>query len=367
MNLEKKGVVVLDLPPGEGNPRNSEGAFLELRDGRLMFAYSRFVGRSHSDDAVAQIVARYSRDGGETWSEDEVIDTPDRHGALNLMSVSILRLNNGDIGLFYVVRYGWHDTRLRLFRSSDEGKTWSDPVVCVPGPGYYVTNNDRVVRLSSGRLVVPAALHKMRSDSTTDWRSFDSRGTVYVYLSDDDGRTWREANNAVALHVRHTRSGLQEPGIVELANGVLWMYCRTDLGRQYEAFSWDGGETWSAPEPSQFTSPCSPLSVKRNPHTGHLLAVWNPIPDYTGRRIERHSWGRTPLIGAISRDEGATWESHFALETEEDRGGYCYTAIHFTDEAVLFAYCAGEPEDGICLSRLRIRKVPLAEVDPQGK
>ncbi|MBQ3749562.1 MAG: YhcH/YjgK/YiaL family protein, partial [Kiritimatiellae bacterium] len=28
----------LDLPPGPGNPRNSEGAFLPLRDGRIMFA-----------------------------------------------------------------------------------------------------------------------------------------------------------------------------------------------------------------------------------------------------------------------------------------------------------------------------------------
>ena len=28
----------LELPPGPNNPRNSEGAFMPLKDGRIMFA-----------------------------------------------------------------------------------------------------------------------------------------------------------------------------------------------------------------------------------------------------------------------------------------------------------------------------------------
>ena len=37
-----KGVHIgLELPPGPNNPRNSEGAFMPLKDGRIMFAYSR--------------------------------------------------------------------------------------------------------------------------------------------------------------------------------------------------------------------------------------------------------------------------------------------------------------------------------------
>lgn len=367
MELQKKGKAVLDLRPGEGNPRNSEGAFLNLRDGRIMFAYSRFEGESHNDDAKAAIAVRYSADGGETWSNDQILARPERHQALNIMSVSLLRLANGDIGLFYMIRYGWHDARLHLFRSSDEGDTWGDAICCVPGPGYYVTNNDRVVRLSSGRLLVPAALHKMRGNSTTDWSSFDSRGTAYVFYSDDDGMSWQESRNGCSLKVPHSRSGLQEPGIVELKNGTLWMYARTDLGRQYEAFSFDGGETWSEAGPSQFTSPNSPLSVKRIPQTGDLLAIWNPIPNFVTRKLEKHSWGRAPLIGAISQDVGKSWSGHFAVEREEDRGGYCYTAIHFTEDAVLLAYCAGEPEDGSCLSRLKITKLGLPELYDDGK
>ena len=64
----------LELPPGPNNPRNSEGAFMPLKDGRIMFAYSRYYGKSSSDHATADIAARYSSDKGRTWTtNDEII------------------------------------------------------------------------------------------------------------------------------------------------------------------------------------------------------------------------------------------------------------------------------------------------------
>lgn len=360
--LHKKGNVVLDLRPSIGNPRNSEGAFLELKDGKLLFVYSRFIGDSSGDTGLACLAGRCSNDGGNTWSDDFIVATPEEHQAINIMSVSLLRMLNGDIGLFYLIRYGWHDTRIHLRRSADEGKSWGEPVCCIPGPGYYVTNHDRVVRLSNGRLIIPAAFHRMRGDSKTDLKSFDGKGVAYFFLSDDDGAAWREARSCCAMPVPRSISGLQEPGVIELNDGKLWAWCRTDMGYQYEMFSTDGGETWSVPVPSAFTSPCSPLSLKRMPDTGFLLAVWNPIPNYQTRMFERHTGGRTPLVGAISRNEGRTWGDFFAIEQEDGRGGYCYTAIHFSGDSVWLAYCAGEPEDGNRLSRLRIRKMMLSDI-----
>lgn len=355
--MNKKGRLVLSLGPAKGNPRNSEGAFLDLNDGRIMFAYSHYVGTSFSDDATACIAVCYSSDEGDTWTKPKIIEKPETYGAINIMSVSLLRLGDGDVGLFYLLRFGWHDTRLHLFRSSDEGNTWSEPVCCVSEPGYYVTNNDRVIRLTSGRLVAPMALHRRQTNRTVDHYSLDRRGMVYCYLSDDDGKTWRESRNNCTLSVANSSSGLEEPGIVELKNNALWMYCRTDLGRQYESFSIDEGETWSTAVPSAFTSPKSPLSVKRNPYTDDLLAIWNPIPNYQTRAFEKHTMGRTPLIGAISKDEGKTWDDHFLVAGEEDGGGYCYTAIHFTKKSVLLAYCAGKAEDEISLARLNITRI----------
>ncbi|RKN84516.1 sialidase family protein [Paenibacillus ginsengarvi] len=358
-----QGNVVLDLRPGPGNPRNSEGAFLDLADGRLLFVYSRFIGESSGDAALACLVKRTSNDEGETWSSDEIVARPDEHDAMNIMSVSLQRMQNGDIGLFYLIRFGLHDTRLHLRRSTDEGKTWGEAICCVPGPGYYVTNNDRVIRLASGRLVIPAAYHKVRGESKTDFRSFDGRGVAHFYLSDDDGATWREARNFCVLPYSRTKSGLQEPGVIELSGGRLWAWARTDVGCQYGMMSADGGETWSPAEPTPFSSPNSPLSMKRIPATDWLLAVWNPIPDYLTREYPKISGGRTPLVGALSHDEGMTWTNLFAVEQEEN-GGFCYTAIHFTSDSVLLAYCAGELEDKSRLARLKVRKIRLSEMIP---
>jgi hypothetical protein len=354
------GRIVLELPPRPGNPRNSEGAFAELREGRLLFVYSHFLGESGSDHAKARLAARLSDDGGETWSDDTFIVIPREAEAMNVMSVSLLRLGNGDLGLFYLLRFSWHEMRMWLQRSTDDGRTWGEPVNCMPAGGYYVVNNDRVVRLASGRLVIPAARHPARADrneaAAVDWRAIAT-----FFLSDDDGRTWRESADYCTLPVVHTKSGLQEPGVVEMPDGRLWAWARTDLGRQYEMFSADRGATWSLPAPSRFTSPNSPLSMKRLPASERFLAIWNPAPAYETRPLARPGGDRTPLVIATGVSASGKWGAARLLEGPgEPTAGYCYTAIHFTRDAVLLAYCAGGEADQSRLARLRIRKIALA-------
>ncbi len=343
--------IVLRLRHRRNNPRNSEGSFATLADGRILFAYSRYYGTSWSDHATADIAARTSADGGRSWTPDDRILVKNE-GRCNVMSGSLLRLQDGRLALFYARKNGLRDCRLRLRLSSDEGRGWGAPTLCIPSPGYYVVNNDRVVQLRGGRLVAPAAYHRCK------WwgKEIDLRGIAMCFLSDDRGRTWRESKDWWALPIRST-SGLQEPGVVELRDGRLYGYSRTDCGCQYEFFSEDGGETWSAPRPSPFRSPCSPLSIKRIPATGHLLAVWN---DHRGRRPppRKSSWGRTPLALAISRDEGATWQAPRVVESDPARG-FCYTAVHFTADAVLLAYCCGGRGGGV-LQDACIRRLPLA-------
>lgn len=354
------GRIIADLAPGPGNPRNSEGAFAGLRDGGILLVYSRFDGESFSDHAKARLAARRSADGGRTWSADEFIATPGEEDAMNLMSVSLLRLGNGDLGLFYLVRRSWLDMRMVLRRSADDGRTWGPSVVCMPGAAYYVVNNDRVVRLTSGRLVIPAALHRRRGDRN-ETRSVDWRGIASFYLSDDDGRTWREAPGLVTLPVVHSNSGLQEPGVVELPDGRLWGWARTDLGRQYEFFSADGGETWTVASPSRFTSPNSPLSIKRLPGSAQLLAIWNPAPAYETRELRAPGGDRTPLVLAVGPGPTGKWTPARVIDGPgEPTAGYSYTAIHFTGESVLLAYCAGGEADRNRLTRLRLREIPLA-------
>jgi hypothetical protein len=95
------------------------------------------------------------------------------------------------------------------------------------------------------------------------------------------------------------------------------------------------------------------------------LAVWND-PGALGNKIApgetdwtSSSWGRTPLVAAISGDEGVTWARPQILEDDPVRG-FCYTAIHRVGEAVLLAYCCGGRGTAV-LQDLCIRRLALSD------
>lgn len=343
--------VVLELPPGPGNPRNSEGAFLPLKDGRIIFAYSRYYGDSASDHAAADIAARYSSDNGETWTtSDEIIVK--NHGGMNVMSVSLLRLQSGEIALFYLRKDSTRDCRPVMRRSFDEGRTWSEPVECITDEiGYYVLNNDRVIQLKSGRLLFAVSNH------TASDGKFTHDSVVVTYYSDDNGKTWcRGKMTLEVMGADKCRRWAQEPGVVECSDGTILLWIRTNVGSQYFSRSSDGGETWSRPEPSVLVSPAAPATIKRLP-TGDLLAIWNDHGARPEMKTRGPAWAhgaRTPLAAAISRDDGETWGASRLLE-DDPNGWFCYTALQPLDDGtVLLGYCAYGG-----LAHSRIAKVPV--------
>ena len=349
--------IVHQLDPSPENPRNSEGSFVTLKSGRIIFAYSRFTGGG-SDNDNSDVAVTTSDDGGKTWSEPEIL-VPNS-GEMNCMSVSFLRLADGRIALMYDIKNGFHDCRPRMVFSTDEAATWSEPVEPIQAPGYFVVNNDRLVQTGTGRLIVPAALHRMKGFDPRSWESFDGRGIAMWFVSDDGGATWHESKSWWALPVPGT-SGMQETGVVELERGRLFSWCRTSTGYQWGMRSRDDGETWSPPQPTRFVSPCSPLSIKRIPGTEKLLAVWNDTSGRFGTPApDPGSGGRTPLVCALGdTKEAVEWTNHKLLEDDPERG-FCYTAIHFTEDAVLLAYCAGgKKPTGSVLNTTRIRWVSL--------
>ncbi len=352
------GKIILDLPPKKNNPRNSEGAFLKLADGTIMFAYSRFRGNHGGDDMDADIVALYSNDNGETFGASKVLFTKEELDAKNIMSVSMLRIDEDTIAVFYMVRMGFHDLRAVIRLSKDEGRTFAAAKYCINYPGYFVVNNDRIIRLSNGRILIPAAYHRCIGPDPIAWESFNGKGVARFFYSDDIGKTFHESPEFGALNVP-TKTGLQEPGIIELDDGHLYCYCRTDLGFQYESHSYDFGMSWEPFVQSQFASPISPLSIKKVPGKNIFVAVYNPKTAPDDR--PSYTWGRTPLILRTSDDNCKTFKESIILD-DDPESGYCYTALHFTDDALLLAYCAGGQNDGCCLNRLRIRKIMYSEI-----
>lgn len=344
----------LTLAPGPGNPRNSEGDFIRLNDGRLMLVYTRFTS-GDSDNAAASLVARFSADEGRTWTTDDV-EIVKNDGDWNVMSVSLLRLQSGGIALFYLRKNSVVDCRPVLRISTDEGRSWSEPTVCITDEiGYYVLNNDRVVQLSSGRLVAPVALHGRAGKAKPRIVNGHIMGRIMCYVSDDHGKTWRRSDSVLTATDRNGEQLVtQEPGVVELKDGSLMMFVRSNAGSQLLSFSKDAGTTWSELKPSNIISPISPASIKRIPKTGDLLLAWNNHDNVD----DVHKGKRTPFHVAISRDEGKTW-SKVKVLANDPHGWYCYTAITFVGSDVLLGHCAGDRSKG----KLNTTKVTRFSLD----
>ncbi|RLD36739.1 MAG: hypothetical protein DRI73_00080 [Bacteroidetes bacterium] len=337
-NKEPGKEITLRLEPQEGNPRNSEGDFIKLKDGKILFIYTHFTSGT-GDNASAHLAGRYSNDNGKTWTKEDVIILSNE-GSMNIMSVSLLRLESSEIALFYLRKNSETDCIPFMRISTDEAKTWSEPVRCMDTEGYHVVNNDRFVQLQNGRIIFPSSLHEAPA-----W----ANGKIICYYSDDGGISWNSSQQVA----NPENIVLQEPGIIELKNGKLMMFCRTGSGVQYFSFSDDQGMTWTPIEAGNIRSPLSPASIERIPSTGDLLLVWN-----NNFKQGRDGGKRTPFNLAISRDEGETWQKIKTIESDP-AGWYCYTAIEFTEKYVLLGHCAGDTRTNNGLSTIHITRLSL--------
>lgn len=334
----------LVVPATPDNPRNTEADIALLRDGRLLLAWSDFYSDHMEDHAPARISAMISEDLGRTWGTKFTLQ--ENVGAQNVMSVSLLRLQSGELLFFYLRKNADDDLQVFVRRSADEGSTWSDPLMVTSGSGYFVMNNARVVQLASGRLLAPCAWNP------GTWRQTGAaRASVgVVYYSDDDGRSWQ----ASASRVKLGGIGCQEPGVVELSDGRVLMIIRNSLGTIHKSYSADGGETWSEPVSMGIGAPVAPSTIVKIPSTGDLLLIWNDC----FRDDPRAEPVRRPLTAAISRDDGETWEHRRDLETEAPYW-YAYTSVTFVQDRALLTYWVHDRRPTPNLLHLKLRSLPV--------
>jgi sialidase-1 len=126
------------------------------------------------------------------------------------------------------------------------------------------------------------------------------------------------------------------------------MIVRTQLGEIYASFSNDLGESWSRAEPWGVRSPESPATLRRIPATGDLLLVWNPVYDAAAD----HGGKRTPLVAAVSMNEGRTWSPPRTLEDRTDQE-FAYTSLAFFERSVLLSYYVADNSTGRISTRFR--------------
>lgn len=333
--LPKVGRQVAFLETDDTFVRKGEGAFLGMKDGSIIHAYTEYCGGDVHDHGTANIAYVRSTDAGESWNYEGVL-LEKSEDAINIMSVSFLRLPSDEILIFYMKKFAKNGfvNCLPYVRSSfDECKTWGEERCCVdPEEGYYILNNDRVLRLQSGRLLIAIAKH-------TPLRKLYGEMTHFI-ASDDNGKTWRDLGIEKRMPFENVH-GFEEPGLYQHDDGKIWAYTRTDIGCQFLMESTDDGNTWSTPTPSTFfTSARSPMLAKKVCGK-YTVAVFNPISLYTSRNLGGIR-GRAPYVMAVSTDDAAKKDARsfsrlFFLEDDMDND-YCYPAIYDGGDYFLVAY-----------------------------
>ena len=336
---------VLNLPRAKDNPRNGEGDLIRLKDGRILFVYTEYRGESNLDHAPAHLVKCYSSDGGETWTKS--VEAVPRSGRQNDMGASLIRLKDGRIGLVYVRKNSDTDCMPVMRFSSDEGETWSGITECVAASNraYWVMNNARLTMLKSGRLIGPLSRHNP---------SDGQYGRLMCVYSDDQGATWKSGKLYEPPKDEKGKPVIvQEPGVVELKDGRLYLYARTDRGRQWQAFSKDGGVTWEDFGPSSIYGPRGPATITRL-KSGDLLLVWNDHEGHPEYMKRGESWLvgiRAPLTLAISKDEGKTWINRKTVETNT-WGFFCYFSVLEQDDGLILSYYNQPSLAGCCVTKV---------------
>ena len=313
--------------------RHDHQLIFPLQDGRLLFVWCEYYcvndkQRARTspkdrggvgDEMPCRISGRISNDKGVTWEDPFVLQ--ENICKLNVKHPNLIRLNSGDIHFSFT---GWDSHAQRnVFakRSADDGKTWSKPEQ-ISKPGWYCTNNDHILRLSTGRILLPS--HTVIGGGPYQGRK--SKLESFVYISDDDGQSFRRSKGSMTAPGR----GAHEPSIIERKNGQLLCYLRNTNESIYESVSDDGGETWSKPRSTGLPAPESPSLLTRIPKTGDLLLAWNRV-------ASKSNWPRTPLSSAISKDDGKSWK-HIQNIDGPAKSDAAYPSAYFQDDEVLIAY-----------------------------
>ncbi len=204
---------------------------VKTKSGKLICVFREST--HHGDLNGSRLVYKESTDGGKTWSEKYTL-TPRADASFAYNCPRISCLPSGELVIICdILDRTVDEDRLvnceqHIFRSFDDGKTWSAPEV-LPFKGIVP---DKYQVLSNGRHIF--GIH--RRDPET------KKLTQYAYYSDDHGKTWTET--VVACDERYE---LCEVSIVEIKNGTLVAFMRENSGLGYsckKAISKDFGATW---------------------------------------------------------------------------------------------------------------------------
>ncbi|WP_320775104.1 sialidase family protein [Streptomyces sp. CRN 30] len=304
-----------------------------------------------ADHGTIRVVCRRSQDGGRTWGPLHVAAENGDGLAGNPAPVVLadgrvllVHVRNAAYATEAAIRRGEvpaeDGRRVWVTHSDDDGRTWTAPTEITAGVKrpdwlWYATGPGHALRLTTGRVVVPA------NHSVPDGPGGPDGGPDggHCLISDDGGTTW-------SLGYADD-GGANESTAAQLPDGTLYVNARTmspSATVRADARSTDGGTTLTAP-----FAPCPDLTGPVC--QGSLLQLRDPdVLLFSGPADPA---ARARMTVRASTDGGTSWSP---VRTLDDRPAAYSDLVRVDDRTVGLLYETGDdgPYDTITFERLTV-------------
>jgi len=293
--------------------------------------------------------ARRSEDGGKNWGPPITIADPGFHGGGLTVDE-----NTGHIFAFAEAKHP--PSKVNVFRSSDDGKTWQPLRVTIKPnslghtPSMHMNEHGITLRHGphAGRLIRPTRYYGGGND-----RKLWSEHYTNAMYSDDHGKTWQTSEPFPEM-------GNGEAAIAELSDGRLYYNTRTHWAeaqqpiRRHEAWSHDGGQTWQdfriidmLPDGRQDRSYGCMGGLTRLPVAGKDILIFSNIDTPNKRRERATVWA--------SFDGGTTWPVKRLVHEGPSRYSSLASGRPGTpSQGWIFLHFEGGPDGGSSVARFNL-------------
>ena len=279
---------------------------LRLQDGRIAVVLRGGGGHLSIEGRLDMI---FSSDEGETWSDPiVVVDSPldDRNPSLGQASDGTLV-----VGFWRTATYdenGKYNPKLDkprntwVTRSSDGGKTWADALEIDVSEIGWGSPFGRILTLTDGTMLMAIYGLEVRLAGT---KNESNRNHSYVYRSTDAGITWKRFSE-----IGDGKRQVNETSLLLLPDGKIVAALRSRASEVWLSSSADSGQTWS--ELKQLTpANVHPADLCLLKDGRVLLTAGNRVGPFgvlgvVGNHLGEFDWAKRFVLvnDAISRDCG---------------------------------------------------------------
>ncbi|MEW6508233.1 MAG: sialidase family protein [Bacteroidota bacterium] len=226
----------------------------------------------------------------------------------------LFKTSENQLLLFYKVGKNPREWWGMLIRSTDFGKTWSEPEALPKN--FLGPIKNKPIQILNGNIICPSSVESI---DAKEW-------TVHIEITDKNLSTWEKVEIRADSGV-----GVIQPTILTHPNGKLQLLCRSRQGVIYQSWSDDNGLHWTKLSKTTIPNPNSGIDAVTL-EDGSFILVYNSL-------LQGKDWfyGRNVLNVAIS-DDGENWKDIYQLENEKE-GEFSYPAIiQASDKSIHITY-----------------------------